>query len=1586
MSTKVLDPLSAAQRIERDYRRYLQSAFSPADPELGRDFRDQLTNGLRLSRGPILQAQAPYSAGASIASLIDEGVLDHGFLRHDGTLLDLERPLYVHQEQAIRKAVSGRNLMVATGTGSGKTEAFMLPIVNHLLGEISAGTIEQPGVRALLLYPMNALVNDQLRRLREILNPFPEITFGRYVGETENTRKAAEDDFRRRNPGQSWLPNEMLAREEMKARPPHILVTNFAMLEYLLLRPDEQFFFDGPTGAHWRFFVLDEVHVYDGAKGAEIGMLLRRVRDRVLQSERGKLTCIGTSATLGKGKDDLPRLADFGQQIFDEPFEWVEDDVDRQDIVEATRDSLVSAAASWFCPPEVMIPLRDQYRAGASAGDLADLLVEHGAPKREKNETTEAWLGRALGCETHVVALQHMLLEGSVDLAEAGLQVMSSKGFEAELSALVDVCVGAEVADGRALLPARWHFLLRALEGAFVCLHPEHPPTEPRLLLSRHTSCPGCMSQRRTAAMFETAVCRRCGAKYVVGEESRDSEEGPNADSILRPARQVADNPRTFLVLDQPTAPDEIFEDEDDAAIEEDTNDRFDPAVICVECGTLGKKKVSCGCNAPVAALREVKPTSSGKPVRLCAACGGRTSGGSITQRFLTGSDAPVAVIATSLYQELPPMKRIKGGVGEARKLLSFADSRQDAAFFAPYLERTYNRAVQRRLLWQVISDRQDDGIQSFRMRDLVAPLKNRAMNTGIIDEFDDEKSPDAQARHWIYGEIVGTDRRQSLEGVGLAEIAVPIPRDLEIPKPLLDLGLTEDEVLDLIRVLLDTVRRGRAVTVTDEVDLDDPIFEGRPMTGLRGDQSATRILSWNPSRGSNQRLRYLQKVLVSLGKDPNGAPQLLRNIWERWLSNDDWSEVLVPTDAAFEKGTVFQIDARRIEITPWRDDHKPGRCTHCRQIWWRSVRNVCPGVGCDGQVEPYDALGENNHYRALYTSLDPIGLRVEEHTAQLSNKVASERQQDFINGKINALSSSTTFELGVDVGAIQAVLMRNVPPSAANYVQRAGRAGRRAGSPALVVTFAQRRSHDLQFFENPKAMVDGHVAAPVVNINNPAIVRRHLNAVAFAEFEKQFFDGRERPHQRVEEFFTAEEGLAPSEQFLEWLHTEPAEILAAVTRIVPNELQDVAEINPAKWGWRDGLDGDPKEEGRGRMVVAGREIKRELSDLDHELDEAYEARNSKRIRSLEDVRKAIATGRTLDRLARVGVLPKYGFPVDVVPLDLGTNTLVDLSRDLSQAIAEFAPGNRIVANKALWEPVGLKVQDSIPLVHYRVGTCNDSACGTRWTWPDVLEEPPECPSCGGTGKKGELLIQPKFGFVGHRLEARPGDQRPPRVGYATSFFDNYEGSEPNWVDRPIGTAESRYRPSKHGRITVENRGAGAGYRVCNWCGYIEQALGKASDSHERPYAWRQEKKYRTTCGGTLRRVLLGHWYLTDTIQVDPGVRFGPVHMKSLAAALQAATDAVGIAQNDVSSSVASLGPGVATVVLFDSVPGGAGHAHRIGEMLPELFEAAASRVASCDCGEETSCYGCLRSYRNQRDHDLLERRKALEVFRAMGL
>ena len=336
-----MDVIATAEQLSLTYRRYLRSLLPVRDPDLARSLRDAIDGSPLLTKGPLLEATPPYATGASLRDLISCGVLPGGFARLGGAALPLDRPLYAHQEQAVRKAAAGRNLVVATGTGSGKTESFLLPVLSELIRERDAHMLG-PGVRALLLYPMNALANDQVRRLRQVLANTPDITFGRYTGETPERPAEGASLFDALNPGETRLPNELLSRAEMRDTPPHLLLTNYAMLEYLLLRPADMDLFEGAHGGHWRFVVLDEAHVYDGAKAEEVGMLLRRLKYKTCRTERvrppadrpASLQVIATSATVG---DSPEAVMEFAAKLFDAPFEWVPHDESRQDLVRATR-------------------------------------------------------------------------------------------------------------------------------------------------------------------------------------------------------------------------------------------------------------------------------------------------------------------------------------------------------------------------------------------------------------------------------------------------------------------------------------------------------------------------------------------------------------------------------------------------------------------------------------------------------------------------------------------------------------------------------------------------------------------------------------------------------------------------------------------------------------------------------------------------------------------------------------------------------------------------------------------------------------------------------------------------------------------------------------------------------------------------------------------------------------------------------------------------------------------------------------------------------------------------------------------------
>ncbi len=323
-----MGPVNLAEQVEQRYKRYLETTFYFKDRDLRKLFQKALGSG-HLSKGPYLEATSVFKRGKKTHELFRELLTeprDQGFLK--AVLGD--RPLYLHQEDAIRKVFGKkRNVVVATGTASGKTETFLYPVLLHLYREFQTGQLG-PGVRALILYPMNALANDQrdklgeiCKRLQERGSPF-KFTFGQYIGETPEDKN---DSWRHaRDHIDQRLPGELVLRQEMREKPPHILLTNYSMLEYLLIRPNDSPLFDNECARWWTFLVLDEAHQYRGSKGIEMGMLVRRLKRRLREGGRsGPFRCIATSATIAGGESDKAAVANFASELFGE--ELLEEDV-----------------------------------------------------------------------------------------------------------------------------------------------------------------------------------------------------------------------------------------------------------------------------------------------------------------------------------------------------------------------------------------------------------------------------------------------------------------------------------------------------------------------------------------------------------------------------------------------------------------------------------------------------------------------------------------------------------------------------------------------------------------------------------------------------------------------------------------------------------------------------------------------------------------------------------------------------------------------------------------------------------------------------------------------------------------------------------------------------------------------------------------------------------------------------------------------------------------------------------------------------------------------------------------------------------
>ena len=525
----------------------------------------------------------------------------------------------------------------------------------------------------MLLYPMNALANDQMKRMRQILKAAPHITFGRYVGDTKESDGEAAETFGRLNPGEPMLPNELLSRRAMRATPPHLLLTNYAMLEYLLLRPADMDLFEGEHAGRWQFLVLDEAHVYDGARAAEVAMLLRRLRDRVARDQ--PLRYIATSATVGDRAEDV---MEFAHQLFDAPYEWVQDDPARQDLVRASRVDLPTPPFWGPLDPAAYVRI-------ANADDPAKELLRRAPVEGATN--AEGVAGAILACEFRMARLRELLAAGPQMANDLADKLFDPEDSQADRRRFLDalVTVGSRIIgpDGLAVLSARYHLFVRATEGAYTCLS----ETGPHVTLARHEQCPECQ-----AVSFEFGACKRCGSLYLSGTVNSDS-------GVLTLRPQIPGKPRTWLLLDKGTD----VTDEDDATLEEPSGklDSKD-AVLCASCGGIFEgSRTTCGraaCSGtrllPVRRLSTPKDTITG-----CLVCGGR--GAAMVRGFESGGDAAASVLSTSLYQALPPATDPEQAdqPGEGRKLLLFSDSRQAAAFFAPYLEKSYETIQYRRLI-----------------------------------------------------------------------------------------------------------------------------------------------------------------------------------------------------------------------------------------------------------------------------------------------------------------------------------------------------------------------------------------------------------------------------------------------------------------------------------------------------------------------------------------------------------------------------------------------------------------------------------------------------------------------------------------------------------------------------------------------------------------------------------------------------------------------------------------------------------------------------------------------------------------------
>lgn len=1599
----MFNPAKASSNIKNEFIDYIATSYSFCDETLQKQFVEELNNNI--SRGPLLEIKDVFKTGHSISELIDQGTLSPLFLNIESgkpnnklykRKLLVDRKLYLHQEQAINSIVSGNNAVISTGTGSGKTNCFLIPVINELLREQEEGTLG-PGVRALFIYPMNALANDQMKNIRELLMYYPDITFGVYNGGTENDEESAiavyEAMFAKEKieKMRHRLDNEILSRDEMKKNPPNILFTNYAMLEHLLFRPKDDVLF---SHADFRFVVLDEAHVYNGATGIETAILLRRLKARISSTKKTRF--ILTSATLGNDASADDDIITFAENLCGEDF-------NKENIIRATREKFVPNSNATHYPRGLYKNLADE------SNIVADVLGKYGVLYDKSKDENELIFDFIVGSDLY--RSLRMNISNVCTIAE--IEQCLNIDEETAIS-FISLCTRAQK-NGKSLLDARYHFFIRSLEGCYSTLGQNK-----KLFLNRQKQY---YTAGKQYSVFEIALCDDCGRIALVGKiENRH----------LIQTSKLEEKVEYFYLLDDDN--DDLSDDEIIDAGESLKKEYF---YVCPHCGGIvaegEQHNLPCDCGK-----EDYIKVVKAKILKNGARCGNCCSG--TYKRFYLGNDAATAVLATSLYEELPELvyeeiesttstqnifakvalsnKKIAKRTG--RQFLAFSDSRQEAAKFACYLSKSYCEFLRRRGVCRIIEEQKNDIInQNFTVSDFVTLLTNYySSKKSFAKSNSDESNLTVNSRKnaWValLNELARYNSPTSLTALGQIQFHY-MGNTPEIVDGLAEkFGVSVSGVNALLDMLVFEIVKSGAIYPDNDSDIDDNDREyifytpsQRFITYLKPpDNKKTTVSSFAPrnkigKNGEFYKNNKIYYVCRALGIAEDEAACFLKDYFD-YLTKIEYGNPYCMDD--INKDGTYVLRAKNFSVLINGDKRAHWyKCRKCGRITQFNLNGKCPAVRCEGElveILPYDII-KNNHFAKLYMSERMSPLFIKEHTAQLSKKESAEYQEQFIKKEINALSCSTTFEMGVDVGDLETVFLRDVPPLPSNYAQRAGRAGRSINAAAFALTFAKLSSHDLSFFKEPKKMISGIILPPLFKVDNEKIVRRHIYAVALSMFFAEHEDLYN--HNNAEKFIN-QKGY---ELFIVWIQSHPDRLKTILKKSIPDidDLHSRMGIDNFKW-----VDGFCGEEGVFTQLIT--EYESNVANFEKLIQKFRRDKKSADVVKCEGKLKNYRANKLIEFLARGNILPRYGFPVDTVELyqNSSANNIAKLrlSRDLQIAIAEYAPSSEVVADGRLYtsryikkSAIGTNRQD------WHTGyiaVCDDENCKTvNYSIVPPSKEGIPCISCGKKIKPINFFesIEPRSGFVAERK-----DKDVPM----TKQEKNYR-SEDYYIGNTSAKLIEKYYFSFNGvEIKIESTTndslmvkSSTNFYVCPVCGYAvasdenigekkvgQEMLGGALFVEtERPH----ESLYgQYNCNSKrLERRSLHHVFNTDVAKISFSCDTSDYKtmISVMYAILNAIAKDLNIERRDIKACLSQHLVGnylQYSIIVYDAVPGGAGHSRRLvtkdGRMLYKIFMSALSNMKTCNC--DPSCYNCLRSYENQKIHDQLDRHlaeKFLEQF-----
>lgn len=1658
--TKSLNPITFTENVVEDFLRYQLTTYSFADPSLHRQMRKLLnldqTRRTPLLAGPFISLSRSFRKGPTLKALGEEGLL-HPLI---ATIAGYEN-VYGHQEKAIRSIAARHTTIISTGTGSGKTECFLYPIISKALALRDAG--EPESICAVILYPMNALAEDQLGRLRELLCGVG-VSFGLYVGKTpEQTSDvtgprlpagSSREDYKAkveelRLQGQSGAvhpPEERVSREEMRApgKAPRILLTNAKQLELLLTRQqDIEMFKD----ARLDFLVVDEAHTFSGANGAETACLLRRLRSFCGKTPDDTV-CIATSATIADPSDPAPALH-FASRFFGVPeskVEVVNEDYE-PDLWAHKRK--VSPAL----PGNQVLQLRNVLEA------IGNVDSDPPASLRLLKATFQSLTGQALDIGNWQANLYERLAANEVvyqiadalnrprpmaDLMEDMEKRLGRPVPEEE--ALIWLALGAAAQkDGRSLLRPVVHAFVRGVSGGVVTF----PAIEanPCLALSAYEVGPNEEGLFRLPLM----TCTTCGQHYFTHHlrdftfTDRMPGGGEAVDDriIWRPLEQQLGGNRVVLldrlVVDALDT-DDPDEDDDDPPQQRAPQPRSlprnsVPLYLCRLCGTLHATRADqcdgCGVAGPLVELFAVRQSADHRGSLVsCVGCS------AIGRMQLGRFREPARPVKASVVSDVHVLAQSMIHRAERKRLLVFTDNRQDAAFQAGWMQDHARRYRLRALMYAHLSS------APLQVQTLVSRLdeeldKDNDLSQSLLPEVWNvaRKAADLQGhaaerrkflRILVLREVVtGARQRIGLEPWGRLVVDYD---HLSADEPFFtqwgtQLGLSPEELLQGVAAVLDFTRRNRILLDRDgqifsriwqEGDREIangylPLFRGGPK-GLKlqrqpGDE-AGRITQWIGTRPTS-----MMQVALKWGVHPNDVAVFLRELWELLA---DQLKLITPVTLTGFRGRPLpgslgaqQIDADHLLL---RASRGLWRCQACHRAHLRPTpRLMCLAWRCTGTLVEETENPDNYDLMVLDGRFDMM--RPKEHSAQIPAADREELERAFKGegNRVNTLVCTPTLELGVDIGGLDSVLMRNVPPLPSNYWQRAGRAGRRHRM-AVNLTYARTHSHDRPYFNEPLKLLEGEISPPSFNLRNEVMVRKHVHAVVLTSMHRLSRSDSELSADDQVELATVLGAIFPL-RVREYLFDNAGQVRSDAFDVSPlgtqleKHLSSIAQSVVAAFaqGW-------PEEDSR---VVQPDSLRRYISEMPEQLQQVIERlkrrldwaidqmnrldairrthgtldpeqdalrnrcdRYVKRLKGTDPRRRREAEGfddtNTYGVLAAESFLPGYGLDNGWV---IGTYEAPkhnmsfrdwELRRNPALALREYIPGNLIYANGQRFIPRYYRLEPGEP-VRFLVDVSNEAVAEVATTNTAGLgaQTIPAVPICD-VNLPHNSMISDDEDYRFQLSVAVYGYEQPQHGG----------GKQYRWGERIVSHRTGvRLRLVNVGAASQARAGGSLGYPVCLVCGQSRSPLASQADLDDF------RDGHRERCGRPVEPVGFYADITADAISLEGSVDREEAY-SVMEALRMGASDVLDMEIEDLQLlAVAQAGGLGLSLLLYDPMPGGSGILDQMIARWSEVVAAARQLVEECPSKCQSACVDCLLRFRNAYYHRYLNRLTALDRF-----